>query len=58
MRRRERRTLAFKWAKMDLKEMGVPHRQLIAFVKMYQEKLRLDPHYKRRVVVTQGEDDG
>ena len=47
MRRRERRILAFKWAKMDLKEMGVPRRQLGTFMKMYQEKLRLDPHYKR-----------
>ena len=52
MRRRERRTLAFKWAKMDLKEMGVPRRQLIAFVKMYQENLRLNPNYKSETKVT------
>ena len=53
MKRRERRILAFKWAKMDLKEMGVPRRQIGAFVKMYQEKLRLNPHYKRESEVTQ-----
>ena len=52
MRRRKRRILAFKWAKMDLKEMGVPRRQLGTFMKMYQEKLRENPHYKRETQVT------
>ena len=51
MNRRGRWILAFKWAKMDTKEMGETYRQLIAFAKMYQKKLRLNPHYKKGLFI-------
>lgn len=47
MKRKERRILAFKWAKQEMKLLGAPRRQLPKFVRMYQEKLRVDPRYRR-----------
>ena len=46
MKRKERRILAFKWAKQKIKKLGAPRRQLYKFVKMYQEELRKDPLFK------------
>jgi len=46
MKRKERRRLAFKWAKMEIKKHGVPRRQLYKFVKMFQDKLRRNPSFK------------
>ena len=46
MKRKERRRLAFKWAKLEMKKLGVPRRQLKVFVRMFQERLRADSNYR------------
>ena len=46
MKRKERRLLAFKWAKLEMKRLGIPRQQLYVFVKMFQEKLQADPNFR------------
>lgn len=47
MKRKERRLLAFKWAKQDIKKLGAPRSKLYQFVDMYMAKLRMNPNYRR-----------
>lgn len=46
MKRRQRRLLAHKWAKMEMKRRGVPRRQLKKFVRMFQGELLKNPNYR------------
>ncbi len=44
-KRKARRKLAFKWAKQEIKRLGVPRRQLSKFVTMFRKMLRDDPNF-------------
>ena len=43
MKRKQRRKLAIKLAKQQIKELGVPRRRMKYFVDMYMKDMRLFP---------------